>query len=102
MELFVDYTKFKRIIDSLPECKPILDVKTDGFKHLYENVFLPLNCGDNDTKLTVDVDSFDFNDLVGFNEFMATKTDDNMSNPVVALEKVISKLPPICKQTNFI
>ena len=102
MELFFDYAKLERIITALPAQKPISESKTDGFKHLYENVFLPLNHGDNDTKLTVDVSRFDYDDLASFYDYIAEMCDNCASNPVVVLETIFDKLEPICRRMNYI
>jgi hypothetical protein len=102
MDLIVDHNKFKKIIASMPECEPFLGSKTEGFKHLYAKVFLPLlNNGEN-AKLSVDVSLFDFDDLVHFSNYLFEKCDTNANNPVIILENAFGKLPPVAKKMNFI
>lgn len=103
MNLIIDYNKFKKIINSMPEKEPMLNGKTEGFKYLYKKVFLPLlNCNEDYANLDADVSCFDFDDLVDFDSFIHEKCDYNSNNPILVLDKIFDKLTPIRKPAVFI
>ncbi|MCL2637526.1 MAG: hypothetical protein FWD48_04065 [Oscillospiraceae bacterium] len=102
MELTLDFNKLKQIIDVMPEGDNFLKSKTKGFKYLYETVYRVLLGKDTEyVKLDVDIDSFDFDDLIDFEEFITEKCRKSERDPVFLLDKIIGRLPPAIKATAF-
>lgn len=104
MNVSLDFGKVKKFIGNTPEAKPLLDDKSDGFKHLYNTVYLPLLDEPNSeyVRLDVDITRFSFDDLASFDNFINEKCNYSYNSPVNIIDRVLTKLTPINKPTVFI
>ena len=102
MEFMLDFNKLKQIIGAMPEGNSLLIGRTKGFMYLYEMVYKVLIGKDTEyVEFNVDTGSFDFDDLMAFEDYIEIKINPDKS-PVLYLNRVIGNLKPINKPTAFI